>query len=233
MKWLVAFALVFGACVLGGYQIAKSKTFQIFGEYIVRVDTDAPSVALTFDDGPTRKYTQALLDSLHQEGVSATFFVTGREAEANPEQMQAIVQAGHELGNHSYDYSRMVLMPVATVRKQLSRTDQAIRDAGYVGDIHFRPPYGKKLFSLPWVLAEQGRLSAMGDVQTDGDLGATAHQIVQNTVAQAEAGSIILLHGMYKSRQPTRDAIPAIIQGLRAKGLEPVTPSALLATRKK
>lgn len=203
----------------------------MFGDMVVRIETDAPLVALTFDDGPSSNHTAEILDILAAHDVLATFFVTGREAEENPDQLRALITAGHDIGNHSFSHRRMVLMSPQTVRDELARTDSAIRAAGYQGPITFRPPYGKRLVVLPWILAQEDRLTAMWDVDPGSTPGATAATIAENAVEAARPGSIILLHAMYDSRTPTRNALDSIIAGLRAKGLEPVPLSELLAER--
>lgn len=124
----------------------------------------------------------------------------------------------------------MVLMTPQAVRDEIERTDAAIRAAGHEGEIHFRPPYGKKLLVLPWYLWRTGRTSVTWDIAPDSDdPSATAAAIAERAVTAARPGSIILLHLMYKSRAASREALPAIIRGLRAKGLEPVPLSQLLA----
>lgn len=203
----------------------------MFGDMVVRIETDAPLVALTFDDGPSSNHTAEILDILAAHDVLATFFVTGREAEENPDQLRALITAGHDIGNHSFSHRRMVLMSPQTVRDELARTDSAIRAAGYQGPITFRPPYGKRLVVLPWILAQEDRLTVMWDVDPGSTPGATAATIAENAVEAARPGSIILLHAMYDSRTPTRNALDSIIAGLRAKGLEPVPLSELLAER--
>ena len=232
MKKAVLTLLVLLAALWGLWTLSKAREVQLFGDLVARGPADAPLVALTFDDGPTEAFTPEILAILAEKDVTATFFVTGREAEEAPEALRALVAAGHEIGNHSYSHRRMVLMPPAAVRSELDRTDAAIRAAGYAGDIHFRPPYGKKLVVLPWVLSRQGRLTVMWDVETDSQLAdPTVAQLVEATVAEAGPGSIILLHAMYYTREVTRAALGPIIDGLRAKGLEPVGVSALLGSR--
>src|SRR5687768_6838143 len=81
-------------------QISRSRTFQLFGVLIPRVETSKKVVALTFDDGPTPPATDQILAILAEKNIKATFFVTGAELEQNLEQGKKIVNAGHELGNH-------------------------------------------------------------------------------------------------------------------------------------
>ena len=227
-RWFVLLILIL-AVAAGLYGLSGARTFQLFGRVVARVETDRPLVALTFDDGPTPAFTEAILGILAGRGVRATFFVTGREAAAHPAETAALVAAGHTLGNHSWSHGRMVLVRPAAVRDELARTDAAIRAAGFVGPIPFRPPYGKRLFVLPWVLARQDRMTVMWDSAPDSDPNAGTESIIRAAVDTARPGSIILLHAMYASRSATREALPAIIDGLRARGFRLVTLPDLLA----
>jgi len=110
----------------------------------------------------------------------------------------------------------------------LDETDRLLREAGFEGDLQFRAPYGNKLFSLPWVLEQQGRANVQWDVEP-GPETLTPQAMAQEIVDAAEPGSIILMHVMYDSRETSRAALPLIIEGLRAKGLQLVGLNDLLA----
>lgn len=223
------FLFLFGLLLLIAitlFHISRARDFQLFGQIISHGGPDRPAVALTFDDGPSNRYTQPVLDILRAHNVHATFFVTGREAAEKPEAMQAIVAAGHEVGNHSWSHQRMVLMSPRRVAEELGKTDTAIRNAGYSGPIHFRPPYGKKLVSLPLVLSRQGRPTIMWSMEPETP-DQTPEELAQTIIDQARPGDIILLHVMFSTRATTRAALPNIIKGLRDKGLEPVRLSDL------
>ncbi len=229
MKRLLALLLALAALTGGAYLLSKARGFQLFGTVVARVETGQPLVALTFDDGPVPGQTEQLLGILAGRGVRATFFVTGREARLHEAELRALIAAGHEIGNHSFSHERMVLVRPSWVEDELARTDAAIRAAGYEGPIPFRPPFGKRLVVLPWVLDRQGRITVMWDVEPDSDPNAGAERIARDAIATAEAGSIILLHAMDDSRRATRDALPQIIDGLHARGFRLVTVSDLLA----
>ncbi len=226
---LVLVLLIVSLLGYGGLQLSKSRSWQFFGGLVQRVDTDERVVALTFDDGPSAN-TPAVLEMLDQLGVNATFFLTGNEMEKLPDQTKAIVQAGHELGNHSYTHSRLVLKSLSFVRREVDETDKLIRAAGYEGPIHFRPPGSKKLLVLPYYLKQTDKLTIMCDVEAETDLGfsASAADLARHTVEHAREGSIILMHVMYDSRQEAMNALPAIVTGLREKGYRFVTVSELL-----
>ena len=233
MKKLYPF--VTAALVLAGFvflwQISRSRTFQFFGWLIPRVSTSQKVVALTFDDGPTLDATGQILSALDQQHVRATFFVTGAELEKNMAEGKKIVAAGHELGNHSYSHQRMILVTSSFVKGEIERTDKLIRDAGYQGEIYFRPPYGKKLFTLPYYLGKTGRKSITWDVEPESspEIAADSDKIAEQVLSRARPGSIIILHVMYRSRSESLKAVRKIVEGLKAQGYSFKTVSELLA----
>ena len=233
-KWAIAVAVVL-VVVLGAavtlFEVSKSRTFQFFGTLVNRVETTEKVVALTFDDGPDPAGTHAILDTLRSRQVPATFFLIGRDIAAYPGLAHDIAAAGHELGNHSFSHERMIGVTPAWVADEVEATDALIRTTGYTGEILFRPPNGKKLFALPHYLASHHRTTVTWDVEPDSDGAPDAATVVSTTVSQVRPGSIVLLHGMYASREQTRQAIAPIIDRLKAQGYRFVTVSQLIASR--
>lgn len=229
-RCLIVAASIIGSLIML-WQISSARTFQFFGQIIPRVSTTQKVVALTFDDGPTPDATDSILSVLDQQLVRATFFVTGAELDKHLAEGQKIVAAGHELGNHTYSHERMVLVTPSFVQQEIERTDQVIRAAGYQGEIHFRPPYGKKLFTLPYYLSRADRKTIMWDVEPDSyaEIAADSDKITEYVLSKTQPGSIIILHVMYHSRSESLKAVPKIIEGLRAQGYSFKTVSELLA----
>ena len=216
-----------------GFKISKSRTFQFFGGIVNHVNTDKKVVALTFDDGPTEK-TDDVLEVLEKLEVKATFFVTGEGLEHNMDYAKKIVAAGHELGNHSYSHKRMVLKTPSFVEDEITKTDELIRQAGYEGEIQFRPPYFKKLLVLPYYLKKEGRKTILGDVEPETALGfsADAKSISYYTIENVKEGSIILIHVMYDERKEGIKSLETIVNDLREKGYSFLTVSELLELEK-
>ena len=215
------------------FKYSKSTTHQLFGEIVDRVETTDKVVALTFDDGPTRAFTQRILEILEDEEITATFFLVGNALEKNPEEARLIAQAGHEIGNHSFSHQRMVFKSPSFIANELERTDQLIRQSGYTGPIHFRPPYGKKLFNLPRYLDSRGIVSFTWDVAPES-YGADMNEadpVVDRVLEQVQPGSIVLMHVMFKSRESSMAATPRIIRGLKERGYRFVTVSEMLKYR--
>ncbi|MGO1052427.1 polysaccharide deacetylase family protein [Crossiella sp. CA198] len=233
LVWTLVIILVVSGSLWGTWELTSARSFQFYGGLTDRVDTTEKVVALTFDDGPTER-TPEVLAALAAAKVRATFFVTGRELAAHPGQGEAIVRAGHELGNHSYSHERMVLVGEDFVRSEVERTDALIRAAGHTGPIHFRPPNGKKLITLPRYLAARQRQTIMWDVEpeSDGTDAADPAAISRSVLDKTRPGSIVLLHVMYPVRQPSLAAVPGLISGLIERGYRFVTVSELLALRR-
>lgn len=223
-------AIAISAALYGVWQLSRSRDFQLFGRIVSHIETPEKVVALTFDDGPTPAYTQGLLTLLKEEDVVATFFLIGADVDAHPAETRAIIAAGHEIGNHTYTHPDMTLATEDFAASEVTRTDAAIRRAGYTGDIHVRPPHGKKLIGLPLHLAKHDRPTITWDVEPESypDIAADPGKIAAHVLEKTRPGSIIILHVMYASREPSRLALPAIIDGLKARGFRFVTVSDLL-----
>ena len=236
IRWLaIVFAplLVVFLALYGTWQLSRSRDFQLFGEIVPRVETSEKVVALTFDDGPTPEYFDGVLNVLRERGVKATFFLMGEDAEKHPDLVQALIADGHELGNHTFSHPDMTLASVDKAKDEIERTDAAIRKAGYSGEIHFRPPYGKKLIGLPLYLADHDRTTITWDVEPESysDIAKDPKLITAHVLEKTRPGSIIILHVMYKARETSRQALPDVIDGLQARGFRFVTVSELLAMR--
>ena len=223
-------AVLVAILLAGLLKVSRSRTFQFFGTLVHRVETDHPVIALTFDDGPTPEGTARVLSILDSLGAKGTFFVTGSELLEHLDEGRAILEAGHELGNHSYSHSHMVGKTPRLVRSEIERTDSLIRAVGQEGEVFFRPPYSKKLFVLPWVLWRTGRTTVTSDVEPESYPAAwrDSKAMVDHALEDARSGSIVLLHVMYPSRSESVKALPEIINGLRERGYEFVTVRELL-----
>lgn len=126
----VVIVLALGA---GAFTLMNSRTTQVDGEIVSRVETDEKVVALTFDDGPAAEDADALLSTLESRRVPATFYVIGKEASREIAVMRRLVRDGHEIGNHTWSHPRMVFVSTDEIAEEVESTDRAIRDSGYTG----------------------------------------------------------------------------------------------------
>jgi chitin deacetylase len=227
--------LIFPPVLFSIYKVMNARAFQFYGEIVPRVETSRPLLALTFDDGPTAPLTEELLTILREKQVKATFFVIGQHLEEFPAVGEKVVKEGHELGNHSYSHQRLIFKSYDFIRSEIERTDELIHQAGYRKEIHFRSPYGKKLLLLPLYLSRTHRKNIFIDVEPESDesVAASADKIVEHILANAKAGSIIILHAENRARPESMKAVPGIIDGLKSRGYQLVTVSELLAAKDK
>ncbi len=232
-KRMIAIAIVAVALLLTGallFKIMNLRSFQFFGGLVSQVDTGEKVVALTFDDGPTDK-TDEILRVLKESDIKATFFLNGGSIAENPDNARKIAEAGHEIGNHTYSHRRMVFKGYSYIKKELEDTDKLIREAGYSGDIHFRPPNGKKLLLLPYYLSRNDRKTIMWSMEPDSypELASSPEKITEYVADNIKPGSIVLLHVMYDNeKRGSLEAIKIIASALKEKGYRLVTVSELL-----
>ena len=228
--WLLMVLLGLPMLVYTVFQTARNHQFQFFGDLVYQGDTNDKVVALTFDDGPSHKGTGPVIKILKEHGIRATFYLNGEHIETKPELLTQLINAGHEIGNHSYSHKRMVFMSYSEVAKEVESTTSLIRDFGYTGEIHFRPPYGKNLVVLPYYLANNGITTVTWDVEpeTFEPREDTPELIVKRAMEQVRPGSIILLHVMF-GEGSTLKALPELITQLKHRGFSFATVSELIA----
>ncbi|MFF5312892.1 polysaccharide deacetylase family protein [Streptomyces massasporeus] len=171
-------------------------------------------VGLTFDDGPSGNTTK-LLDALRQNGLRATMFNQGQYAAANPSLVRAQVTAGMWVANHSYTHPHLTRLSQAQIDSEISRTQQAIANAGGGTPKLFRPPYGETNATVKSVAARYGLTEIIWHVDSQDWNGASTDAIVQS-VARLTNGQIILMHDWPAN---TLAAIPRIAQTLASRGL--------------
>ncbi|MFI7501671.1 polysaccharide deacetylase family protein [Streptomyces sp. NPDC049687] len=171
-------------------------------------------VGLTFDDGPGAG-TSALLNALTQNGLRATMFNQGQYAAANPSLVRAQVNAGMWVGNHSYTHPHLTQQSQATIDSEISRTQQAVANAGGGTPVLFRPPYGETNATVKAVEAKYGLTEIIWDVDSQDWNNASTDAIVA-AADRLTNGQVILMHDWPAN---TLAAIPRIAQGLAARGL--------------
>lgn len=207
------------------YWLKGHSAPQLIGEAIFKVDTFEKVVALTFDDGPSLKFTPKILDVLKKYNVKATFFLLGCNAQKHPDLVRRIYQEGHEIGNHSWSHERLVFKWPSYVRQEIESTDQLIKSLGYAGPINFRAPYGNKLIILPLILKEMGRPHILFDIIPKDWEFPTPQVISQKILEDLHPGAIILLHDaggdmVNADMSSTVQALDLVIPAIKQQGYE-------------
>lgn len=181
-------------------------------------------VALTFDDGPGDQ-TDRLLAVLREKGVRATFFTIGKNVKANPGIVKKEAAEGHSVGNHSWDHPQLTKLTPEELRKELKNTSDSIVEAGAPAPVLMRPPYGSSNAAVLKAIGENGMAETRWDVDTEDWKNKNAAVTTQRALAGARPGSVILMHDIHAS---SVDAVPGLIDQLRAKGYTLVTVPQLM-----
>ena len=184
-----------------------------------RLPTRENVLALTFDDGPSRETTPAILDTLARHGVRATFFVLGESVARHPDLMRRIIAEGHAVGIHGDHHTPFVLLSWKRVGEEIARTRAAIRQAcPKAGEsLWLRPPHGFKTLTLPWRARRAGCRLVAWTVNARDYQARDARAIAQNVLGAVQPGAIVLLHDGPVS-QPTVAALPHVLDCLRERG---------------
>ena len=183
-------------------------------------------VALTFDDGPSGRFTRRLLAGLEEQGVKATFLLCGYRVEQYPELTRQIADAGHEIGLHGYSHRSMQNMCSAEVARELRKAAALLPDGCPVSFL--RPPGGLCGTCVQAVAGEFGLAVLNWSVDPRDWAVDDAQSIIHAVLSQTLDGDVILLHDMSDS---SVDAALAIVDALQAKGFRFVTASALARER--
>lgn len=211
-----------------GDQIEDTQNAIVSIHQIKPDDDSKKLVALTFDDGPAEKYTEAYLDILNRYGIHATFFNLGSEIENYPDLSKKVVEQGSEVMSHTYQHQQLSKLDASALQNEFSTAFAAIKDKVGVDTTGFRPPYGD-FTEKAWL--NSGGLASVSVLWNQDSLdwkrpGADA--IVANATKNVTSGSIILMHDGGGPRDQDVQALPQIIEKLQADDYQFVTVSELM-----
>jgi len=188
-------------------------------------------VLLTFDDGPDSQWTPQILDVLKARNAQAAFFLIGENAQARPDLVRREFAEGHVMGNHTFTHPDLSRVSPLRMEVELNVTERLLEWVTGRQPRLFRPPYhsDEALDEAPQaqVIA---RASALGyftlgqDIDPEDFADRSPQEIAQRVLDKAKSGSVVLLHDGGGDRSATVAALPLIIDGLAARGLQLATP---------
>lgn len=187
-----------------------------------RSNFEQPKVALTFDDGPSSKYTPLLLEGLKERGVQATFFLMGKNIEGNEELVRQMQEEGHVIGNHTYNHVQLNRVSEQKAKEEIEKTSNEIYEVTGVYPSYIRPPFGawKKNLELSVTM-----LPVFWDIDTLDWKTQNVDSVLEIVQSQVEDGDIILMHDGYQS---SVDAALKIVDILTEEGYDFVTVDQLV-----
>ena len=225
--WAIFGVLILVACV--GVSKTVSVTNTVNGKElpIYSVETDEKKVALSFDAAWGNEDTQIILDTLAKYNVHATFFMTGGWVESFPEDVKKIQAAGHDLANHSENHKNMSQLTDDGCQEELMKVHNKVKELTGVEMCLFRPPYGDYDDHVITNAKDCGYYTIQWSVDSLDWKDYGVDSIIKTVCEHKNLknGSIILMHNGAKY---TAEALPKVIEGLKAKGYEIVPISELI-----
>ncbi len=209
----------------------RGRSSNVFGPSVWQGARDRPSIALTFDDGPSES-TPELLEILDQFQAPATFFVCGASVRRLPEVAREIVRRGHELGNHSHTHDRFYLRSTGFIRNQIVRAQQVITETTGAAPVLLRSPYGVRWFGLREIQRQLGLTGVMWTA-LGRDWTLPAEGVYRRLLRAARNGAIFCLHDGREGRPDpdicsTIEAVRLLAPALRARGFRFETVSRII-----
>lgn len=174
-------------------------------------------VYLTFDDGPIPIVTPFVLDTLKKFNAEATFFCIGENIDKHPEVFSDLVEAGHKIGNHTYNHLKGWIIED---NEYLDNIQKCAKNAGIE---LFRPPYGRIKKSQIKAIKNQypGVEIVMWDVLSgDFDQSISAEVCINNVLKNVKNGSIIVFHDSLKAFDRLEKCLPIVLEALKKQGYE-------------
>jgi cellulose synthase/poly-beta-1,6-N-acetylglucosamine synthase-like glycosyltransferase/spore germination protein YaaH/peptidoglycan/xylan/chitin deacetylase (PgdA/CDA1 family) len=196
-------------------------------------------VALTFDDGPDGRWTPKILDILKAKAAPATFFVIGQNMQKRPDLVAREVAEGNVVGSHTWTHPNIAEVPPAETDLELNATQRLFETITGRSMRFFRPPFfgdaepstDKEV--MPLVIAQNlGYYTAGLRIDPDDWQKPTSDQIIQRVLARLDnpngrPGQVVLLHDAGGDRRHTVQALPGLIDAIRARGYKLVTVAEL------
>ncbi|XJZ28545.1 polysaccharide deacetylase family protein [Bacillota bacterium Lsc_1132] len=191
---------------------------------VYRGHPDKPMVSFLINVAWGNEYLSSILATLKKHNVSATFFLEGNWVKKNPDLAKIIVDAGHEVGNHSYSHPDMKRLPASRIREELERTNEVIEATTGVKSEWFAPPSGSYRDETVKIADELKMKTVMWTVDTIDWQKPSPDVLIQRVMAKVSNGSLILMH----PTDATARSLDRLITLIEQKGLELGTVSRLM-----
>ncbi|EGP4839524.1 TPA: polysaccharide deacetylase family protein [Enterococcus faecium] len=185
-------------------------------------DPTVKSVAISFDDGPGATTTPQLLRILKEKNVHATFFVLGENMAQHPEIVKQTAEAGHEIGNHTYDHQNLATLSAQSMTEEVTKADTEIKKVTGKTPAFVRPPYGS-VTNVGATIIQRPIIE--WSVDSEDWKTRNPDLILQKIQATVYDGAIILFHDIYPE---TIRAVPQVIDYLKEQGYRITTVGDLL-----
>lgn len=229
---IISAAVIFAA----GIVYAEKGNVSVFSSEqpsaIYNVQTEKKVIALTFDISWGEKRTEPILKILEDKGVkNVTFFLSSPWSKTHPELVARIVKDGYEIASHGNKHVNYSTLSDEDVRKQIQISNQVLTEMTGKTPNLIRMPNGDFNKKVLKIAQEEKYTVIQWDTDSLDWMNKGVDNIIQRVVSKAHPGDIVLMHASDSCKQ-THEALPVIIDQLRAKGYEFVTVTEMLQQTK-
>ncbi|MCX7780091.1 MAG: polysaccharide deacetylase family sporulation protein PdaB [Negativicutes bacterium] len=221
------FYSIVGLFAIGALYVQVSDLINSGPIAIAGTRTDHKVVALTFDHSWGNKFTPSILDTLKQNNVRVTFFIMGPWAKKFPEVAKRMVADGHEIASHGYRHENYGDMTPEWVKEDIQKSHELIKEVTGVEPHLIRPPNGHYSQKSLKATDEMGYKTIIWNVDSLDWKNPGRDVIIERVMKRVKPGAIILMHASDTPVQ-TADALPILLQKLKAEGYRIVTVGELL-----
>lgn len=169
-----------------------------YGKEISKINTDKKIATLTFDGGSNADGAEKILEILNNNGLKATFFLTGKFIEKYPETVKKIIGDGHEIGNHSYSHPYFTKLSEAEMKEELDENAILLEKLGGKQEPFLRLPYGDRNSAVLNFVSQNAYINIRWTVDSLGWQGSAGsmnkEKVQERVVSKTTPGSIIMMH---------------------------------------
>ena len=209
----------------------SNTTTNFVSEQIVfyhSVKTDSKKIAITFDDGPHPYLTEEIMSILDEYHVKATFFMVGINVINYPDVAKKVIDAGHEVGNHTFSHNHLNTLNEKMLSEELGRCEDALEELCEYRPHLFRPPEGAINTYIQHCSDNGDYRLILWSIDTRDWERKDPGKIVETVLSKIQPGDIILMHDYIGRHSKTPEALRLLLPELISRGYEPVTVSRLL-----
>ena len=221
----LAFCLLTGCYAMMPPESAATSVLAAKKELpVYSVERDDNVIAVTFDASWGADNTPKLLDILDEYDAKCTFFLVGLWVDKYPDMVQAIVERGHEIGNHSATHPHMSKLSESKMLEELRMMSDKVEKLTGVRPTLFRPPYGDYNNSVIRTVRSAGYEAVQWSVDSLDWKNISPQDMIRRA-GMVGKGDIILFHN---DSQYLLDALPTLLQSYKEQGLQMVKVSDIL-----
>ena len=193
---------------------------RLFPNRVWEGDPDTQSVFLTFDDGPVPGITDFVLNELDKRRQKATFFMVGDNMRKNPNLAREVIQAGHQVGNHTFNHLNGWKTDTASYLSNFEKAEKTIEDILSQKTRFFRPPYGLITSSQASAIRTTHQVIMWSVLSGDYRKGILQERVIEQSCKRTRKGSVVVFHDQEKTAEILPKVLPVYLDFLLSEGYQ-------------